>query len=173
MKTLTIGVVSDTHLPHFGTQLPAVLRNRFQSEAVDLIVHCGDWTAPLTADLLEAIAPLEGVAGNNDPLSIVQRFGERKILELGSLRIGVVHGHDGRGASTPDRAFNAFRDERVDAVLFGHSHQPRCERRDGVLLFNPGSPTDKRREPDYSFGLIRLSGGTLDPQIVRYADKSP
>ena len=170
---LTIGVVSDTHMPRFGKALPAALRTGLIECGVDLIVHCGDFIGTMAIPLFEAIAPLEAVAGNNDPAELVQRFGRRKILEFGDVRIGVTHGHEGGGRSTMARAQNAFAAERVDAILFGHSHVPHCGWQNGVLLFNPGSPTDKRRQPNYSYGIIRIAQNHLEPELIFFADKSP
>lgn len=172
-SALTIGVVSDTHMPRFGKALPAALRAGFAERGVELIVHCGDLTDAMAIPILEAIAPLEAVAGNNDPPDLVRRFGRRKILQFGDVRIGVTHGHEGPGRSTMARAQNAFAGERVDAILFGHSHVPHCGRHDGVLLFNPGSPTDKRRQPNYSYGILRISQNQLEPELVFFADKTP
>lgn len=158
-------------MPHFGRELPLQLRETFAHRRVDAIVHCGDMTDAMIVPLLEAIAPLEAVAGNNDPPGVVARFGRRKVLEIGSVRIGIVHGDAGVGRTTLERARNAFVDEAVDAVLFGHSHVPYCETHDGVLCFNPGSPTDKRRQPKYSFGVICISGAKIWSELVYYGDK--
>ena len=158
-------------MPRHARVLPAALRDGLAG--VDVIVHCGDMVDAMAVPLFEAIAPFQAVAGNNDPPALHRRFGKRKILELGGVRIGMVHGHDGVGRSTLARAQNAFKDERVDAILFGHSHVPYCERHDGVLLFNPGSPTDRRRQREFSYGIIRIVGTTLEPQLFYYADKSP
>ena len=158
-------------MPRHARDLPAALREGLRG--VDAIVHCGDMTDAMAIPIFESLAPLQAVAGNNDPPELHRRFGTRKILEFGSVRIGVVHGHAGAGRSTLARAQNAFKDERVDAVLFGHSHVPYCERHDGVLYFNPGSPTDRRRQPRYSYGIIRITPETLDAQIYYYTDKSP
>jgi uncharacterized protein len=170
-SAITIGVVSDTHMPRHARTLPAVLRKGLAG--VDLIVHCGDMVDAMAIPLFEEIAPLCAVAGNNDPSELHHRFGKRKVLEFGTVRIGVVHGHDGSGRSTLARVQNAFKGERVDAVLFGHSHIPYCELHDGVLYFNPGSPTDRRRQPEFSYGIIRVTGTTLDARLYYYADKSP
>lgn len=151
--------------------LPAALREGLRG--VDVIVHCGDMVDAMAVPLFEAIAPLQAVAGNNDPPPLHHRFGKSKILEFADVRIGVVHGHDGVGRSTLARAQNAFKNEAVDAILFGHSHVPYCERHDGVLLFNPGSPTDRRRQREYSYGILRISGSVIEPQLFYYADKSP
>ena len=155
---MIVGVVSDTHLPRFGRELPPALVRGLTRAKVDVIAHCGDLTERLAIELLEKIAPVIAVAGNNDGKELHRQLGERKIIEAEDARIGVVHGHAGKGRSTADRAYRAFDDERVDAILFGHSHIPYRARREGILLFNPGSPTDKRLNPAYSYGLIRIEG---------------
>jgi putative phosphoesterase len=157
-------------MPRHARELPAALHEGLRG--VDVIVHCGDMIDAMAIPLFEAIAPLEAVAGNNDPANLVHRFGKRKILEFGEVRIGVIHGHDGAGRSTLARAQNAFKGEHVDAILFGHSHVPYCEWHDGVLLFNPGSPTDRRRQPEFSYGILRVSGTSIHPQLCYYGDKS-
>lgn len=173
MKAITLGVVSDTHMPRFGTALPAALREGFARERIDAIVHCGDLVDAMAIPWFEAIAPFEAVAGNNDGSDLVKRFGRKKILQFGNIRIGVTHGHEGAGRSTLARAQNAFQHDRVDAVLFGHTHVPYNEWHDGVLCFNPGSPTDKRRQPQYSYGILRLDGTAIDSHLFYYSDKAP
>jgi len=160
-------------MPRFGKALPAALRDGLTLHSVDLIAHCGDMVDAMAIPIFEAVAPLEAVAGNNDPPQLVKRFGRKKILELGSVRIGMVHGHDGIGRSTLARAENAFEHDDVSAILFGHSHVPYCHWHDGVLLFNPGSPTDKRRQANFSYGIIRIVGKRIEPQLVFFSDKSP
>jgi putative phosphoesterase len=173
VNAVTLGVISDTHMPRFGKALPAALRDGFARERVDIIVHCGDIVDAIAIPWFEAVAPFEAVAGNNDSRELVRRFGHKRILEFGAVRIGVTHGHEGTGRSTLARAENMFKDGRVNAVLFGHSHVPYCEWHGGVLYFNPGSPTDKRRQPNYSYGIIRIAKDTLEPRLVFYSDKSP
>jgi putative phosphoesterase len=158
---LILGVVSDTHLPRFGRTLPRALVRGLTKTGVDLIVHCGDLTDALALELLERIAPVVAVAGNNDGKTLQHTLGTRRIVEGPGARLGVVHGHAGRGRTTPDRAFNAFAGEHVDAILFGHSHIPYRARRDGIVLFNPGSPTDKRLNPAYSYGIVRVVDGRI------------
>ena len=171
MSAIAIGVVSDTHMPRFGKALPAALRAGLAD--VDVIVHCGDMVDAMAIPLFEQIAPLEAVAGNNDPSELQRRFGKRKILQFGAVRIGVTHGHDGIGRSTLARAQSAFKNDRVHAVLFGHSHVPYNETHGNVLYFNPGSPTDRRRQREYSYGIIRIVENTLQPELIFYPDKSP
>ncbi len=172
-RSITLGVVSDTHLPRFGHKLPALLIAGLREHHVEAIAHCGDMTDALAIPLLESIAPLQAVAGNNDPAELVARFGRKKVLTFGRVRIGMVHGDEGQGRSTPERALHAFEHDPVNVVLFGHSHVPYCERHNGVLLFNPGSPTDKRRAPDYTYGVIRISGEDMHAQLFHYEDRSP
>lgn len=148
-----IGIVSDTHMPHRGQKLPRALVKGLRG--VDLILHAGDWTSASVISMFESLAPVDSVAGNNDGADIVKRFGRRKIIEAGGIRIGLVHG-DGAGRSTKDIAFQAFRNQGVDIIIFGHSHIPYMEEREGILLFNPGSPTDKRFQPKYSYGLLDI-----------------
>jgi putative phosphoesterase len=173
VNRITLGVISDTHMPRFGKALPAALRDGFARERVDVIVHCGDIVDAVAIPCFESLAPLEAVAGNNDTRELVRRFGHKRILEFGNVRIGITHGHAGTGRSTLARAQNMFKEDEVRAVLFGHSHVPYCEWHDGVLCFNPGSPTDKRRQRKYSYGIIRIANETLEPQLFYYSDKSP
>ena len=158
---VVLGVVSDTHLPRFGRSLPPALVRGLTKAGVNAIVHCGDLTEALAIDLLKQIAPVFAVAGNNDGKALQRSLGDRLIIEAGATKIGIVHGHAGRGRSTTERAFSAFAGQDVDAVLFGHSHIPYKAKRDGVLLFNPGSPTDKRLNPAYSYGIVRIDDGLI------------
>ncbi len=162
---MKVGIVGDTHLPRFGDRLPAAVREGLRDEGVELILHLGDFTGLEVPALFEALAPLEAVAGNNDPPALVARFGRRKILELAGVRVGLVHG-DGRGGTTVSRSLAAFAGEPVDVVCFGHSHQPLCERRDSVWIVNPGSPTDKRRQPRYSYAILEITRGRAAPRLV-------
>ncbi len=150
--------MSDTHLPRYGTALPPALVRGLRKERVRAILHCGDLTERIAIDLLEEIAPVFAVAGNNDGKKLRQELGDLILLEAGDARIGIVHGHTGPGRLTIDKAYRAFEDENVDAVFYGHSHLPFRIRRNGILLFNPGSPTDKRINPAYSFGIVRVEG---------------
>lgn len=154
-----VAVVSDTHMPRMARDLPPSLRVAL--EGVDAILHAGDI---VTADALarfEAIAPTIAVAGNNDEAALQSRLPDRALLEWCEFRLGLTHGHLSPGRSTPERALNAFRDEVVDAVVFGHSHTPMIERRGSVLLVNPGSPSDKRRQPLFSWAYLEIEGASL------------
>jgi putative phosphoesterase len=153
-----IGLVSDTHLPRFGRALPRALEAGLRSAGVSRILHMGDMTDAIAIPLFEAIAPLDAVAGNNDPEDVWQRYGRRKIIEIDGVRIGMVHGDAGRG-NAHDNAIGAFAVERPDVVLYGHSHRPIVERRGAQIIANPGSPTDKRVMPTYSYGILTIEAG--------------
>ena len=158
-----IGLVADTHLPRFGRRLPEPLADGLRAANLDLILHAGDHTAAFVVELLSEIAPVEAVAGNNDPAELVERFGHRRAVEVEGARIGLVHGHLGPGRTTPERAARAFAVGEVDVVVFGHSHVPLVERlADGRLLVNPGSPTDRRRQPRCSWALLESGPGGID-----------
>ncbi len=93
-------------------------------------------------------------------------------MTIGGVRVGLVHGHEGPdGEDIPSRAYGAFGDQ-VDVICFGHSHKPLMERRGSVLMLNPGSPTDKRGESQYSFAVLRLHDGTAEAELHRYDDGS-
>jgi uncharacterized protein len=146
---MKVGVVADTHLPRFGARLPTALRDGFRNEGVELIVHLGDFTGAGIPELFEALGPLEAVAGNNDPPELLARFGRRKILPVGGIRLGLVHG-DGPRGTTIDRSVDAFAKDSVDVIW----------------LVNPGSPTDKRRQPRYSYAILDIARGRVVPRLV-------
>jgi putative phosphoesterase len=167
---LVVGVVSDTHFhaEPAGQQLPRVLLDELAKARVGLILHGGDILAAWVLERLAAIAPVLAVIGNGDPTDLRLALPRQRVVTVGAHRIGLVHGHEGRGRSTPERAHNAFAaDPTVECIVFGHSHQPLSQLRDGVILFNPGSPTDRRRQRYFSFGLLRI-GETIEPELVYF-----
>lgn len=167
---LTIGVISDTHIypePH-GQRLPQIVIDELTKAAVGLILHAGDIFAPAVLDQLGAIAPVLAVTGNGDNAEMRRALPRSRVVIVGDQHIGLVHGHEGPGRSTPERAQRAFAaNPYIRCVVFGHSHQPLSRLQGDVILFNPGSPTDKRRAPYYSFGLLRV-GATIEPELVYF-----
>lgn len=162
---MRIAVVADTHMPRHGRALPEPLVRGLAG--VDLILHAGDFTTLLALELLEALAPVEAVAGNNDPPELVLRFGRHKLLVLAGVRIGLVHG-DGPRGTTLERALSAFAPGSVEVVCFGHSHAPYLGWHGDRWALNPGSPTDKRRSPRYSYGLLEIAAGHVTPSLHFY-----
>jgi putative phosphoesterase len=171
----TIGVVSDTHLPRFGRRLPRALLDGLAAHGLSRILHAGDHPANFVVDALSELAPVEAVAGNNDPPDLIERFGTRRTIDIGGVRIGLTHGHLGRGRTTLDRALGTFADEGVTIVVFGHSHQPlwRPPSGDRPGLLNPGSPTDRRREASFTYAILDVEPEGASARIVSFADRSP
>ncbi|MFC3800679.1 metallophosphoesterase family protein [Cohnella sp. GCM10012308] len=170
---MKIVVVSDTHMPRMSKRLPAALQRELTDAAA--IIHAGDWTRLSVFDALSAYAPVYGVVGNNDGPEIAARFGMRLLLNMGGCRIGVVHGHGAAlRTKTEAHAVAAFKEEKPDAIVYGHSHIPvlRRDPKSDMLIFNPGSPTDKRRQAQFSFGILDAEDGRLSARHVFYADKS-
>jgi uncharacterized protein len=161
---MRIGVLSDTHIPARARALPPALFTIF--DGVDLILHAGDLVEERILTELAALAPVEAVAGNMDSFFLHMKLGRKKVLDLGGFRIGLVHGDMGSDRSkTPQRALETFKKDRVQCVVFGHSHQPCLQTENGVILFNPGSPTDRRREPRHSCGILTLTD-TIHAEII-------
>ncbi|WP_219834522.1 metallophosphoesterase [Paenibacillus sp. R14(2021)] len=170
---MKVVVVSDTHMTRMAKKLPDRLIHELGD--ADAILHAGDWMTMAVWDMLRAYADTDGVAGNNDGSDIEAKFGSRKIVTLGGVRIGLVHGHIGTGRrdDTETNAFKSFIPGSVDVIVFGHSHVPVKHERDGVLLFNPGSAADKRRQPKYSFGILTIAEGRLvKAEHIYYDNKS-
>lgn len=167
--TTRLVIIGDTHLPRFGRAPPAPLVEALRE--ADRILHVGDHTQPFVLDLLEAFAPTDAVAGNNDDPALVRRLRTSKVVTVEEVRIGMTHGHLGPGRTTPDRAFGAFASPQrgsPHAIAFGHSHQPMVERRDGIWMLNPGSPTDRRRQPSFSFLRVEVDADQLRPELVTF-----
>lgn len=158
-----IAVLSDTHL-RAGRTLPTFVWEHLNQ--ADLILHAGDLTNMGLFEDLSSIAPVRAVQGNCDDWDVL--LPDQDVFECELLRIGLIHGNSGRGKSTPERAYNAFIDSKVDIIVFGHSHSPYLEWKNGILLFNPGSPTDKRREQYFSFGLIDIHKGEAKAKHVYF-----
>ncbi|MDN4605310.1 metallophosphoesterase [Paenibacillus sp. F6_3S_P_1C] len=165
---MNIIVISDTHLPRRARTLPEPLLEALAN--ADLILHAGDWSDWDVYKLLSTYAPVEGVAGNTDPPEIGQKLGFSRIVEADGLRFGLVHGHLGT-KSTEQNAIHTFAGQQVDAVIFGHSHIPVMHTVNDVLIFNPGSPTDRRRQPQYSFGILTTNLGKLQAEHVFFEAK--
>jgi putative phosphoesterase len=150
--------MSDTHLPKRAKELPAELLARIP--LADAVVHAGDWVDADTLDLLEARAKrVIGVYGNNDGLGLRARLPEVARAELDGLRLGVIH-DSGPSRGREERCADRFPD--LDVLVFGHSHIPWDSTAPGGLrLLNPGSPTDRRRQPYRTYMTAVISEGEL------------
>lgn len=163
MALTRIAIVSDTHLPRGRRRLPDDCLARLR--AADLILHAGDVSAAPVLDELEALGPpLLAVHGNVDDPEVRRRLPERRVVEVAGARVGMVHdAGPARGRLARQRAVFPG----CDAVVFGHSHIPLHERgEDGFQLFNPGSPTDRRRQPRHTMGEALVDAGAIEFRLV-------
>ena len=161
---MKIGVLSDTHIPARAQAIPTVIWEIFKS--VDLILHAGDLVEETVLEELSVLAPVKAVAGNMDSFYLREKLGTKKLITLASgIKIGLTHGV-GFPASVPGFAFDTFAGKSPDCIVFGHSHKPYNQLHRGVLLFNPGSPTDKRGEKYPSCGLLEITGGKIKGEII-------
>jgi uncharacterized protein len=153
-----VAVIGDTHLPRGSRRLPDACVQRLR--AADLVIHVGDFSTAAVHDEIVAIASrLVAVHGNVDDAELLARLPERTAVEVARARLGVIH-DAGPARGRLARMRRAFPD--ADAVLFGHSHIPLHERDvGGFQIFNPGSPTERRRSPAHTMGLIAVAGGEL------------
>jgi len=146
-----VGVISDTHIPHFK-KLPEAIWTHFAD--VELIVHAGDLSVLSVIDELETIAPVVAVQGNVETEEVVLKLPIKREVVVGGCRIGIVHIlRDSHNRVKVAR--QEFPKARV--VVFGHSHNPYNQQHKGQLLFNPGSATDRRRQPSCSIGQLIIS----------------
>jgi putative phosphoesterase len=154
---LHVAVVSDTHAPRFWKRMPPAVAE--QLDGVDVILHAGDVCIPSVLDELAAFAPVHVVRGNNDG-DDVAAWGAPETLEidLDGVRVAMIH-DSGPKQGRPRRMRTRFPD--ADLVVFGHSHIPWDTEEDGQRLFNPGSPTDKRRQPRGTVGRIDIDAGAI------------
>lgn len=161
-------VLADTHVPARARDLPPPLWD--QVAAADVVLHAGDWTDERLLDAVQARSrQLVGVFGNNDGPQLRARLPQVARCDLGGLRFAVVH-ETGSADGRDSRCARAYPD--VDVLVFGHSHLPwdgTAERPGGgvLRLLNPGSPTDRRRQPRCTFLTARIDGGRLQVELHR------
>lgn len=152
-------LTSDTHLPRRAKVLPPPLLA--EAARADVVIHAGDWVDTATLDLLQGRARrLIGVWGNNDGPELRARLPEVAYAELGGLRWGVVH-ETGPARGRERRCADRF--PELDVLVFGHSHIPwdTLTEDGGLRLLNPGSPTDRRRQPYCTYMTVEAAAGSL------------
>lgn len=163
-----IGVLSDTHLLRGDARFRlAPVLDLFHRATVDLILHAGDTGALALLRVLEEIAPVAAVRGNADPVETLEALPDRVLIHAGNKTILLLHGHQGKTAmSTARRAAS----DEVDLLVFGHSHQPLIDREGHTILFNPGSPTERRWNPHFGIGLITVTDERIAPDLILFAE---
>ncbi|MER5344439.1 MULTISPECIES: metallophosphoesterase family protein [Streptomyces] len=160
-------LMSDTHLPKRAKALPPQLMAELPH--ADVVVHAGDWVDTATLDLLEERARrLVGVYGNNDGPALRARLPEVARVDLDGLRLGVVH-ETGAAQGRERRCAERYPD--LDVLVFGHSHIPwDTTTGTGLRLLNPGSPTDRRRQPHHTYMTATVTEGRLTEVTLHRVD---
>ena len=137
-------------------------------EAADVVVHAGDWVSAELLDLFtDRAARLVGVWGNNDGADLRARLPEVARVELDGVRLAVVH-ETGQAAGRERRCASAYPD--ADVLVFGHSHIPWDTTGPGLRLLNPGSPTDRRRQPTHTWMTVEISDGVLQTTTLHHLE---
>lgn len=150
-------LLADTHVPKRAKQLPDQVWR--EVAAADLVVHAGDWVVPeLLDELEERSAALLACWGNNDDAELRRRLPEVARAEVEGVRVAVVH-ETGQSRGRDERMRAAYPD--TDLLVFGHSHIPWDGTAGGLRLLNPGSPTDRRRQPYCTYMTLTLDGGRI------------
>ena len=155
---MIVGVLADTHIPRRARDLPHLAYQYLAG--VDAIIHAGDVVSEGVLDRMREIAPVYAVLGNNDRGMVLP---SQVSLCFEGVEIAVIH-DSGARVGREARLRRWFPSARV--VVFGHSHTPVNEWEDGLLLFNPGSPTDRRRQPCHTMGRLRLANGQVEGEIL-------
>jgi putative phosphoesterase len=163
MAGMRVAVLSDTHAPRFWKQCPPAVAEQLRE--ADLILHAGDVCTVSVLDELAGFAPVRAVLGNNDGPDVARWGAEPTAeFELDGLLVAMVH-DSGAAQGRPARLRRMFPDAAL--VVFGHSHIPWDHSEQGQRSFNPGSPTDRRRQPRGTMGLLEVADGQLrSAQIV-------
>jgi hypothetical protein len=158
-----IGVISDTHIPGRAKEIPKIILDDFKN--VDIVVHAGDLVdLSVLNKLREVCHNVKAVWGNMDSDDVRNHLPDKLVFNAGGFKIGVMHG-TGAAASLRRVLSEAFKDDFVDVIIFGHSHAPFNERIKGTLFFNPGSATDKLFAEFNSYGIIEIND-KIEARIV-------
>jgi uncharacterized protein len=165
LQAMVIAVIADTHLPRGARRIPDACVERMRES--DLVIHAGDIS---TREVLDQLAktvdrPIAAVHGNVDTAELQNELPEARVIDADGAKIAVVH-YAGPATGRLNRMRKRFPD--TNAVVFGHSHIPLHERdeHDGFQIFNPGSPTDRRRQPQHTMGMARAENGNLEFELV-------
>ena len=156
-------IISDTHVPRRAKDLPRTVWA--EVDAADVVVHAGDWCDDATLDALEARSRrLVAVYGNNDGPGLRARLPEVARTEIAGVRLAVVH-ETGDAKGRERRCSRTYPD--TDLLIFGHSHIPwDTTAESGLRLLNPGSPTDRRRQPHHTYLTLHFDAGRVHDVVL-------
>jgi len=152
---MKIGVISDTHIPEKGGDLPQIILDEFKK--VDMVIHAGDLADLSVLNRLKSVCGnVKAVCGNMDSDEVKEKLPKKEILKLGNFMVGVMHGW-GPPSGLINLLTSVFKDANLDMIIFGHSHSTFNEKIGRTIFFNPGSPTDKVFAPYNSYGIIEIN----------------
>jgi len=161
---IKIGVISDTHIPQLADNLPQELVDELAK--FDFIIHAGDFEDINTLKSLQRINRVIAVSGNMDSKEIKDKLKQKEIINVDHHKIGVIHGW-GDPHKIAKTVLQEFKNDGVQCVVFGHSHQAFNEIIDGVLMFNPGSPTDTIYAHFKSYGVLETHPTGIKGEIIK------
>jgi putative phosphoesterase len=157
-----VAVLADTHMPRGSRRLPDECVARLRR--ADLVLHGGDVVAAAVLEDLRALGPpVEAVAGNMDEPALQAALPDRRVVEVAGARVGMVH-DAGPRTGRHARLVAAF--PGCAAVVYGHTHEPEVAQHDGVVIVNPGSPTERRRAATRSMAELRVEDGRVGAELV-------
>jgi uncharacterized protein len=159
--SLRLALIADTHMPRGDRRLSEPCLEAMRR--ADLIVHAGDFSQPSVLAELHELGPVAAVHGNVDSPELRRELPESIRLDLEDVVLGVIH-DAGPAKGRLERMRARFPD--ANAVVFGHSHLPLHEERDGFQIFNPGSPTERRRAPHRSMGEATIDRGGIGFRLM-------
>ena len=162
---MKIGVIADTHIPERCSEIPAAVLKEFKK--VDMIIHAGDLVDIIVLRKLQGFCPdVKAVCGNMDQEEAREELPEKMVFDVSGFTIGLTHGY-GSPDQLTKRLAEVFKKDKVDVIIFGHSHQPMNEKIGDILYFNPGSPTDTVFAPYASYGIIEINC-KIKARIVKF-----
>jgi putative phosphoesterase len=160
-EATTIAVVADTHLDHFESLPPRLLD---ALEKADVIIHLGDYHSKAFVDELRKSGKFHGITGNHDNEQIRQELNQMEVVEVAGKRLGLIHGMI-FPFGTQKRMKARFREDKIDILLYGHTHLATSRHVDGVFVFNPGTVTAQFPAYRGSFGMLSLDG-SITAEII-------
>lgn len=162
VKYMIIGIMSDTHIHKHAEKIDEFINQYFID--ADMIIHAGDYTDSKVVQILKKHKNFIGVWGNVDKEDTRRLLNEKEIISILDYKIGIYHGH-GDEKTTIDRAYDMFKNDRVDIIIFGHSHKPAVLTKNRILMINPGSISYRRTERWNSYVILKLERNSIDVQI--------
>lgn len=159
-----IGVLSDTHLHKVTKDLMTIYERYFSD--VDIILHAGDFVSRDVVEFFQSRKEFHGVCGNMDPIEVKRMLPEKKVVDFEPFKLGLIHGW-GPAEGLEERIRSEF--QKVDIIVYGHSHRAANHTAKGVLLFNPGTVIGYSIPPLHSIGLLEIND-SIEGKIIPLSD---